>query len=353
MKSFEYAQPVSLQEALLLLRKERGEVLAMGGGTSLLSLLKDGLAEPRKIVSLASVDELKEIRFKGTSLQIGAMATLTDLLESERVRRLYPSVIDAVEAVASPQLRNQGTAGGQVMRRPECWYFRRGYGLYGTGPGVSLPEEGDHRDHAVFGNSGPAKFVNSSRLAPVFWALDASFMFVTAYRNVGEGEMMERPISRGIKVFFRHDGSRVFTVPKSVQETGLIDVPEALLSHLWLPPRMPTAAYYEVRSRKGLDQPEASATVALEMDGDTVRRARVVLGHVAPIPWRVDVNEVLYGQPVTEATAEAASKLAVAGATPLPHNQHKVELARIATKRALLKAIGRIDQGVDQRRNGK
>ena len=345
MKSFEYAQPESLSEVLLMLEKEPHQVVPMGGGTALLSMLKDGLLEPRRIVSLANVKKLREIRYEGTSLRIGSMATHSDLLESARVRELFPSLIDGCESIGSPQLRNQGTLGGQVMRRPECWYYRRGHGLHGSDMGVSLPEKGDHRNHAVFGNSGPAKFVSSSRLGPILYSLDVTFVTAASYKNAGVGEMAESKTGRGITAYFRSMGNRMYTLPATMQDEELNATPQTVLTHVLLPPRMPTAAYYEVRSRRGFDQPEASCAVSVETEGDTVRRLRVVLGHVAPIPWKVDLNPMLHGKPLNEATAEEASRLAVAGATPMRDNQHKVELARVATKRALLKAFGRFGRG--------
>ncbi|MFH0944957.1 MAG: FAD binding domain-containing protein [Planctomycetota bacterium] len=341
MISFEYAQPDQLLDVMTLLAPEEERTMLMGGGTQMLALLKENLIQPRRIVSLASVPELREIKYEGTSLRIGATATLTDLLESERVRELYPSVIDAVEAVASPQIRNLGTVGGQVMRRPDCWYYHRGYGLFGTKTGQSLPLKGDHRDHAILGNSGPARFVSSSRLGPVLYSLEAAFVVATAYSNVAEKQPANVRSPRQAKAYIRFSGSKLWKLPQSVAETELAPTSVTLLSHVLLPPRPPTCAYYEVRSRRGFDQPEASAAVVLDMRDQEVRRCRVVLGHVAPIPWLVDVSAAILGKPVNEATAEAVGRLAVAGATPLERNKHKVVHAMVATKRALLMAIAR------------
>ena len=341
MKSFEYAQPEALDDALKLLGPETEKVFVMGGGTQMLGLLKEDLIQPQRLVSLVSVPELRGITYEGTSLRIGSTVTLTELLESPRIRELYPSIIDAVEAVASPQIRNLGTVGGQVMRRPDCWYYHRGYGLHGTKTGQSLPLKGDNRDHAILGNSGPARYVSSSRLAPVLYCLEAAFLVATSYSNVSGDQAEKGRSPRNARAFIRLPGNKLFKLPQSVAETELAPTSVTLLSHMLLPPRPPTCAFYEVRSRRGLDQPEASAAVMLDMKDDLVRRCRVVLGNVAPIPWLVDVSAAIKGKPVNEATAEAAGSLAVAEATPLSHNKHKVVHAKVATKRALLKAFSR------------
>jgi len=218
-------------------------------------------------------------------------------------------------------LQQQGTLGGELCRRPNCWYFRNGYGLLGA---AKLVENGENRFHAIFGNEGPAKFVSPSRLAPALIALGAQVRFI------GPDESETKLPLDG---FYR--------VPQTEGERETILEPDQLLTHVHLPLAGLANAAYEVRHGEGPDEPLVSCAAALEIAGGIVRHAHVVLGQVAPTPWlSVAAAEAIIGKPVNAETAREAGEAAVAWATPLSDNGYKVQLAKVAVERALLLAAG-------------
>lgn len=327
MQAFEYANPGTLREAVGLLPSAWGEAEILAGGTDLLSLMKNYVATPKRVVDIKNLKELQGISEERAAIRIGALVTLQELLDSDLIRRAFPAITTAAEGVSSMQIRNRGTVGGDLCQRPRCWYFRLGHGLLAKDPqGKSLVPEGDNRYHAILGNTGPAYFVNTSSLAPALIALEASVTLVSpgGERTVALAEFFRTPTG---------DGEREHVLR-----------PNEVLTEVRIPAaaRNRRNATYEVRQRELLDWPLATASVALDLNGSTVRQARIVLGHVAPVPWRsVEAERALGGQPVNEQTATRAGETAVGGARPLSGNAYKVQLARVAVKRALLAAAGR------------
>lgn len=322
MNRFEYASPDTVDGALALLGESFDHAALIAGGTDLLCLMKDFVVAPRRLVSLAGIPALRAIESGGAGWTIGAMATLDDLLASAPGRTL-PALRQAANGVRSPQMRAMGTVGGELLQRPRCWYFRRGLGLLAADGDRSLVADGDNRNHAVFGNAGPAKFVHASSLAPALIALGASAKI--------QGK-------RGVRTTTIEE---LFRAPSSASERESVLGPGDVLVSIDVPSSAPTSATYEVRHRKGMDWPEAAAAVRLDLEGGVVRKAKVVLGHVAPTPWVTAAGDVLVGQKVTVELAEKAARTAIEGATPLSGNAHKVELAKVAVKRAILDAAGR------------
>lgn len=347
MEAFEYASPLTKGEAVRLLASEWGQAEVLAGGTDLLSLMKDFVSTPKRLVSLKSIRELRgAVINPGTGLRLGAMTTFEELIDSREVRRNYPALVEAARGVASPQIRSMGTVGGDLCQRPRCWYYRAGFGLLARENGKSLVPDGDNRYHAILGNSGPAYFVNPSSLAPILIALRAK---VRLYGPQGAREL---------------DLDKFFVTPTSEQEREVALKPNEILTDILVPPAAGTRmAVYEVRQKEALDWPLAAAAVALRMDGHTVKTARVVLGHVAPVPWPApEAEETLVGKTIREAStpppsgrdpwaendlagktlsesvADATGKAAVVRATPLSKNAYKVQLARVAVKRAILQA---------------
>ncbi len=323
MQAFEYASPITKEEVVKLLANEWGETEVLAGGTDLLSLMKDYVSTPKRVVSLKHVKELRGIEFKpGEGLRLGAMVTLEELIENAQVRRHYPALIEAAEGVSSPQIRALGTIGGDLCQRARCWYYRLGYGLLAQLNGKSLVPDGDNRYHAILGNSGPAYFVNPSSLAPILIAFGAKVRLTGAQA------------SREVTL------DKFFVTPNSSQEREYALKPNEVLTEVLVPYHAGAkSAVYEVRQKEALDWPLAAAAVVLHMDGHTVRSARVVLGHVAPVPWpSPDAEQSLTGKSVTEATADEAGKAAVSKATPLSKNAYKVQLTRVAVRRAILQA---------------
>jgi xanthine dehydrogenase YagS FAD-binding subunit len=324
MQAFEYANPTTVREAVGLLGKRWDDANILAGGTDLLNLMKDYIQTPKRVVSLKGIKELGGIEKRAAGLRIGAMVTLAELLGNAGVKAEYPSLAQAARGVASLQLRNAGTVGGDLCQRPRCWYFRLGYGLLAKGPnGESLVEKGDNRYHAIFHSEGPARFVSASSFGPALVALGAKVKLVSA------GGSRELPVEK----FFLAPGD------EKGRENAL--QPGEILTEILVPPAAGVRnATYEVRQKEALDWPLATASVALKMKGSTVERARVVLGHVAPVPWRAPAAErELAGKTVSATAAEAAGKAAVEGATPLSMNAYKVQLAQVAVKRALLAAV--------------
>lgn len=326
MQAFEYANPSTVQEALGLLGKRWEDANILAGGTDLVSLMKEYIQTPKRVVSLKGVKELGGIEKSAAGLRIGAMATLTELLANAEVQAEYPALAEAARGVSSMQIRNVGTVGGDLCQRPRCWYFRLGYGLLAKGPnGESLVEKGDNRYHAIFDNKGPAYFVSASSFGPALVALGAKVKLVSA---AGSREL---PVE---KFFLTPGDSKTEPRENALQ-------PGEILTEILVPPAAGVRnATYEVRQKEALDWPLAAASVALRMKGHAVASARIVLGHVAPVPWIATAAEKeLAGKVVNAAVAEAAGKAAVEGATPLSGNAYKVQLTRVAVKRALLEAV--------------
>jgi xanthine dehydrogenase YagS FAD-binding subunit len=165
MQAFEYAHPKTLKEATALLGSSWADAAVLAGGTDLISLMKDYLETPKRVVNIKGIKELGGIGKSGGGLRIGALATFDELANNSAVRSDYPSIHAAVRGVASPQIRNMGTAGGDLLQRPRCWYYRTGNGLLAMKDGKSLVESGQNQYHAIFGG-GPAYFVSASSLGP-------------------------------------------------------------------------------------------------------------------------------------------------------------------------------------------
>jgi xanthine dehydrogenase YagS FAD-binding subunit len=323
MQAFEYVSPTSLQAAVQLLAEAKGEAAVLAGGTDLLSLMKDRIVSPTRVVDLQKLRELKRIEFQsGSGLRLGALVTLDELIENAEVRQHYPALVQAAQGVTSPQIRSVGTVGGDLCQRPRCWYYRAGYGLLATYKGKPLVPDGDNRYHAILGNSGPAYFVSPSSLGPALITLGARVRL-----QGPEG-------ARELEV------ENFFVTPASESENEHALKAHEILSEIVVPAADGIKmAVYEVRQKEALDWPLAAAAVALSFEGDAVRRARVVLGHVAPVPWpSPEAEQALMGKTFIDELADEAGKAAVSKATPLSKNAYKVRLARVAVKRALLRA---------------
>jgi xanthine dehydrogenase YagS FAD-binding subunit len=318
MNAFEYADPKTLQEATALLGTKWGESDVLAGGTDLLSLMKDGAYTTRRVVNVKNIKELGGIRRAGGGLRIGATVTLEELLENASIRSQYPALADAARGITSPQIRNMGTVGGDLCQRPRCWYYRGGNGLLAQdAKGGSLVVNGDNRYHAIFG-SGPAYFVSASSLGPALIAMNAKVTLV------GKSGKRELPVEQ------------FFVTPRSNDDREIALQPGEILTEVVIPAAASRSAVYEVRERDAMDWPLVAAAVVLGPKG------RVVLGHVAPTPYvAAKAEQMLAGKTINEAAAEEVGAAAVAEAKPLSHNAYKVQLAKVAVKRALLEAAGR------------
>jgi xanthine dehydrogenase YagS FAD-binding subunit len=330
MRPFEYASPTNKEQVAALLGAswEQGAILA--GGTDLLALMKDDVVTPKRLVNVKGIEALRGTSYQsGNGLRIGALTTLAELTESKHLAD-YPMLAEAVHEAASPQIRNVATIGGNMCQRPRCWYFRNGLGLFPvTKDGKSMVVAGDNRYAAILGTESGAYFVSPSTIAPALIAYGAKIRIYSA--KAGGSGVRELPLSR------------FFVTPKSGDDREHDLKPDEMVIELLVPPPLKglKTGYFEVRQKAAFDWPLAMAAVALEMNGNTVRSARVVLGHVAPVPWVSDeASDVLVGKTITPDTAMAAANAAVSKAKPLSMNKYKVTLAKAAVKRAVLKAGG-------------
>lgn len=321
MQNFEYFAPSDVLAAAQALSPSAGVTAVLAGGTDLLSLMKQDVETPKRVVSLKNIRSLRGVSKKQGDLRIGAMATIDELLNSRTAAPLK-SVMQAARGITAPQVRAMGTVAGDLLQRPRCWYYRNGQGLLAMEDGKSLVPNGENRYHAILGNKGPAYFVNASSLAPALISLGATVSIAgpEGEREISLADLYQIPDSAA-------DRENTLASNEIVTE---INVP---LASGW------KTATYEVRQRQLLDWPLVTASVAVRVRGGKVSDARVVLGHVAPIPWRSSEAETaLKGQALGESAGEAAGKAAISAATPLSQNKAKVQLAAVALKRAVAMA---------------
>lgn len=325
MERFEYAHPSTKQEAIGLLGTNWNDAAVLAGGTDLISLMKEYVVSPKRVVNIKNVEGLDGIHSNAEGVTIGALVTMEELLEDKTIRAEFPALTQAAEGITSPQIRVMGTVGGDLCQRPRCWYFRNGYGLLAKDEnGKSLVPEGENRYHAILGNSGPAYFVNPSSLAPALIALDAKI------------QLLGPKGQREVRV------ADFFVTPKTDNERENVLHHNEVLANITIPgsSRGLRSATYEVRHKTALDWPLAAAAVAFKLEGGKVREGRIVLGHVAPTPWQArDAEKELEGKSVSENVAASVGEAAVRGAKPLSQNAYKVKLAKVAVKRALLAAV--------------
>jgi xanthine dehydrogenase YagS FAD-binding subunit len=323
MEAFEYAGPANVEDAVKLL--EVPHSAALSGGTDLISRMKDYVSHPERVVYLKEIKTLGGIAGdpKGDGLTVGAGTSLSEILAHKGIQEYYPSLRQATLEVGTPQIRNMATLGGNLLQRPRCWYYRAGNGLLAVKDGKSLVREGDNRYHAIFLTDGDALFVAPSSLAVPLIALGAKATIVGP-----KGE-------RTVKV------EELYQVPKTATQRELTLAHGELLTKVTIPAAKGKNASYEARQKQAHDWPLVLASVHLELDGDKVRQARVILGGVAPIPWRSEAAErAITGKAITLESAAEAGAAAAQGAKPLSMNGYKVALTKTVVKRALLAAAG-------------
>ena len=327
MKGFVYLNPTNEKDAVAALAvKDGGIATPIAGGQDLLARMKDYIHQPDRLVNVKNALESNVTAAPDGGLKIGAAMKIVDLAENHDVATKYPALVAAAGEIGTPQIRNQGTVGGNVNQRPRCWYFRNEeFVCFKKGGNRCFAPTGENQFHAIFGNNGPSHIVHPSNLAVPLVAYGARF------RVVGPNGAREIP------------AAEYFTMPtpQNVQKENVL-ADDELLTHVILPPPGNVkSGFYEVRYKESHDWPLAFATVVLTTNGNTVATARVVLGAVAPVPWRSeDAERALVGKPLNESTAADAAAAAVKGAQPLSRNGYKVQIAKTAVKRAILHAAG-------------
>src|SRR6266699_3648698 len=302
MRPLEYLSPNTRTQAISLLGAGWGSSEILAGGTDLLALMKDDVIAPKRLINIKDIKDLRGVSSNAGGLRIGALTTLGDLADDAQVKKDYPALVEALVEAASPQIRNMATLGGNLCQRPRCWYFRNGLGLLPKdASGKDLVAAGENRYHAVLGNDGPARFVSPSTVAPILIAYGAS---VRLQGPKGEREL---PLEK------------FFVTPKDESEREHDLRPNEIVTEVTIPDATNVkAAHYEVRQKAAFDWPLAVAAVALKMDGTNVQSARVVMGHVAPVPWRsAEAEQAIASQSINEDTAQKAAEAALKNAKPL------------------------------------
>jgi xanthine dehydrogenase YagS FAD-binding subunit len=326
VKAFAYVNPANETEAVAALKIVSGATaLPLGGGQDLLARMKDYITSPDRIVNVKTLDASIAATPEG-GLRIGSAVKIVDLAEHAQAAKLYPSLVMAAGEVGTPQIRHQGTVGGNINQRPRCWYFRNEeFVCFKKGGSRCFATTGENQYHAIFGNDGPSHIVHPSSLAVPLVAYGATFRILgpNGPRDVAAADYFTMPNMRNVQ-----------------KENVLAD--DEILTHVTLPaPGNVKHGHYEVRYKQSHDWPLAFTTVVLTMNGSTIRSARVVLGAVAPVPWRSRPAEAaLAGKPLNAETAAIAAEAAVSEAKPMSGNGYKVQIARTAVKRAVLNAAG-------------
>jgi xanthine dehydrogenase YagS FAD-binding subunit len=311
LAKFSYQRAVSIKEAAEAAGRADARILA--GGTDLLGCLRDGVFQANRLVSLNNIKELKGIRSQPRGgWRIGALTTLTEIAEHPQIRASYPVLTEAAASVATPQLRNQGTLGGNLCQRPRCWYFRGQFQCRRKGGDTCFAEAGESQYHGIFGAS-QCYIVHPSDTAPALVALDAKV------------NILGRRGTRLVPI------SSFFVLPKdslvkeNVLEPGEI-VTEILLD---APPAGARSTYRKVRERASFDFALAGAAIVLVIAEGKVKTARVVLSGVAPVPWRsTEAEKAIIGKPLDATAVAIAAEAAVKGAMPMADNGYKVPLVR-------------------------
>jgi xanthine dehydrogenase YagS FAD-binding subunit len=323
MDNFTYSRPATLKDAAALLGKEKqfGKVAILAGGTDLLGEMKDNLAVPDRLVSIRHLKELQGIRETATGLRIGAATLLAEIAESQAVQQRTPLLAMAAGKIGTPQIRNMGTIGGNLCQRPRCWYYRNNYPCFKHGGNTCFSAVGENDYHAIL-EAGPSFIVHPSDSAPALVALGATARIVN-----GSGKERVVPMDR------------FFVLPKVDPTRENVLRPDEILAGLDIPnaPRGAKAVYVKEMVREVWDFALCSVAAMVTMQNGAVQDARIVLGGVAPVPYRALTAEAaIRGKAIDATSAAAAGLAAVDGARPLARNAYKVQLTRATVTRALM-----------------
>jgi xanthine dehydrogenase YagS FAD-binding subunit len=327
MKSFENIDVKSVKEAVGLLHKfqqQKKVAAVVGGGSEYLQLMKDHVVEPDYLINLKTIPNLDYVKEERGGFRIGALAKLADIEAHSAVQKKLLILSAAAGEAASPQIRNAGTLAGNLCQRPFCWYFRSAnFPCLRKGGQVCYSVTGDSRFHAILG-AGPSYIVHPSDTAPALVALGAQ---VKIAGPAGEKTM---PLEK------------FFVLPSVDYKRENVLGPGEIVTEIYVPtPKAGSKGFYhKVRERLAWDHPIVSVATIVESNGGIVHDARVVMGGVAPIPWRAaKAEEFLRGKALNEDNAKRAGEIALEGAKPLKDNGYKVKMAQELIQRGLLASI--------------
>ena len=321
MPAFELFQPGTVADAQKLLKEHGRDAWVLAGGMDSFDWLKDRIKKPKAVVDLSGIEELKGVRSTSDGIEIGAMSTLTQVVNNPIIREKYSLLAQAAELVASPQIRNQGTIGGNVSQDARCWYYRAGWPCYRAGGNICYADTptARNREHAIL-HADRCVAVNPSDSAPALIALDAKFILRTL-----KGERIV-------------DAEDYFIGPDiDITRFNILE-PGDLLTAIRIPSAWAGAQFYfeKVRDRNVWDFPLLNVASAMVVSGDRIARIRIAVNGAAARPLRLKaVEDAVRGKPPSAATGEMAGKLAVQGAVPLQFNTYKIPLMRNLVKRAI------------------
>ena len=322
MNRLEWSDPTTLPDALAQLGPA---AVPKAGGVELMDLLKEGLVAPSRLVNLRKLPGLDRVQDRaGGGMRVGPLVTLAALAEHPVVRARYRALADAAAHAATPQIRNMATVGGNLLQRPRCWYFRsEAFECRRKGGVHCFAQQGENAYHAVFAHTACCA-VHPSSLATALLALGAS---------------VELTSRRGVRMVALE---QFFTPAETVTVRDTVREDDELVTDVVLPALASGAksAYGKQAEKESYDWPLAEVAVVLERAGNQCTRASVVLGAVAPVPWRARTAEAaLVGRPVDATSAGDAGRAALQGAVPLQYNGYKLPLIEVAVRRAVLAAV--------------
>lgn len=321
MPAFELLQPNSVADAQKLLEQHGPDAWILAGGLDSFDWLKDRIKKPKVVIELSGIEELRGVRATGDGIVIGAMTTLTEVVTNPVIKQKYGLLAQSAELVASPQIRNQGTIGGNVSQDARCWYYRAGWPCYRAGGNICYADTpvGRNREHAIL-HADRCVAVNPSDSAPALIALDAKFVIRT---------------SKGERVVDAED----YFIGPEIDITHLTGLqPGELLTAIRIPSTWAGAKFYfeKVRDRNVWDFALLNVASAMVVADGKIARIRIAVNGAAARPLRLKaVEDAVRGQAPTAATGEMAGKLAVQGAVPLQFNAYKIPLMRNLVKRAI------------------
>jgi xanthine dehydrogenase YagS FAD-binding subunit len=321
MPAFELFQPASIEDALALVDRYGADAWVMAGGMDSFDWLKDRIRRPRVVVDLSRVEGLQGIKEVAGGLEIGAATTITNVVRHPMVREKFGLLKEAAELVASPQIRHQGTIGGNLLQDTRCWYYRAGWSCYRAGGNICYADTPTavNREHAIL-DADRCVAVNPSDTAPALVALDAQMVLRS---------------SEGERVVNAED----FFIGPAIDITRMTVLKHGeLLTAIRIPSSWAGAQFYfeKVRDRNVWDFPLLNVASAAKYSGQTIESIRLVINAAAARPLRLHgVETAIIGKPRNEQTAELAGQLAIQGAVPLRYNAYKIPLMRNLVKRAI------------------
>jgi len=321
MNTFEYHQPKNLEEAQKLSSPGWKENRLFAGGTDVLGLLKDDIEQPQHLINLKNIPGLDKIDYtKGKGLKIGSLVKISSIATHPAIREKYTVLAEAAESVASPQLRNIGTLGGNLCQRPRCWYFRGDFPCLRKDGSECFAVDGENKYHCIIGGEA-CYIVHPSDTAVALLALDAQ---INIYSN---GKIKTVP------------ANDFFILPEDDIMHENILQPGEIITEIIIPePALNQVSHYlKFTERAAWDFAIVSVAVVMEKSSNTIKKARIALGGVAPKPWQEDIfNQSLQNVPLDEEQIKNVSSNLLKKARPLAQNRYKINLARNLVTKALL-----------------